>query len=495
MAQSCNFASLLDNAAARWPQATALHFHDQATSYHTLRAKADAWAHALAARGIGPGKSVALLATNVPGFVQAYFGIAKTGAAVLPINPLNQPATIAAQARLCGVAELLVQPALDSPALREALGELRVTSLDELPRAPKESFETVYLPPDSPALWLFTSGTTGAPKAIALSHPSLLFNAMIFRDVLDCRAGDCILAGLPLAYGIGQTGLLNGPMLAGAAVVLLPTFDPREALRLIAHHHVTATIGVPTLYRKVLDALRDTRDGQFAEHWRVTVIGGAPVPAELWAEIEQRLGPQVVIGYGLSETSPLICSSAPGTPPTPHLVGHPVAGVDVSIRDDAGHPVPHGEQGELWARGHNIGLHYRVAADAPCPDAFDGIWFKTGDIARMAEDGQVYILGRKKELIIRSGHKIAPAEIEHALLRHSAITAAAVLGIPDHVVGEEIAACVTLRDRTIDEAGLVQWCREHFAPNVAPRRVKVLDALPLGPTGKVLKAELAHLFA
>lgn len=491
MAQTTNIASILDDAAARWPDAVALLYRDDALTFGAVRRQADRIAAALSARGVGPGGTVAMLAPNTPEFVCAYFGILKTGAAVLPINPLTLPRTVPAQMRLCGAEELLLYPGLDRPELREALAGLRITEVvlpEEMPDTP---FETVYREAEAVAVRLFTSGTTGAAKAAELSHYNLLFNAFLFRDALGCRAGDRVLACLPLAYGIGQTGLLNVPFIAGSSVVLQAVFNPEEALALIERHRVCSMIGVPTVYRKMLDAAPAGCANLFGEYWRVACIGGAPVPSALWAEVEERFGPRVFIGYGLSETSPLACWTSLGTPPTAHLVGRPPVGIDLSVRDAAGVALGAGEAGELWIRGHNVGLGYLVEEDAPAPDAFGREWFRTGDVARIDADGAVYILGRFKDIIIRSGHKINPAEVEQTLARHPAITAVSVLGVPDQVTGEEIVACVVLApgaESTSDE--IAAWAREALPAQAYPRRVFIMDVFPVGPTGKVLKSAL-----
>lgn len=497
MAQTTNIASILDYAATRWPQATALHYRDTSMDFRTLLGHVNALAATLAHEGFGPGDTIALLAPNTPEFVCAYFGILKTGAALLPVNPLMLPKAVAEQMHLCRAGVLFVAPQLDTADLRAALAGFDVRPLRLENYGESVQFETAYLPPDALAVRLFTSGTTGAAKAVGLSHYNLFFNAMQFRDLLECRPGASILASLPLAYGIGQTGVMNAPLMAGAAVVLQPAFNPVEALALIGRHRVTAMIGVPTLYRKMLDVAGQEASSLFSEHWRIACVGGAPVSATLWQEIEARFGPQVVIGYGLSETSPLVCSTQPGTAPTPHLIGQPSLGVDVSVRTPEGHPVAQGESGELWVRGHNVGLGYVVSDGAEPPASFDAEWFQTGDVARMDAGGKVFLLGRLKDIIIRSAHNINPAEVEHLLAQHPAVAAVAVLGIPDAIVGEEIAACIVpppghLAESLADE--IHAWAKATLPVHAYPRLLRVLESLPLGPTGKVVKAELRTLF-
>jgi long-chain acyl-CoA synthetase len=348
---------------------------------------------------------------------------------------------------------------------------------------------------DAPALILYTSGSTGEPKGSVLSHRALrAANESWAGPVLRLTETDTVLAALPLAHSFGLNGALLAPLLAGAAVAPVERFTPEAALDAIARHRVTVFPGVATMFRRVLDA-----PGLAAadlSSLRLAVSGAAPCPWELAEEWRRRTGVRILRGYGMTELFRPISYLADDPRDLPDAIGRAVPGVELRIVDDDGSPLD-GDRavGELWIRSPAALDGYLGAPEATRAVMEDG-WFKTGDLASISRDGFVRIAGRKKDLILRGGYSVMPAEVEAALLAHPAVAEAAVVGVPHAELGEEVAAFVTLRPAAGAAAEeLAAWCRDRLAAFKYPRRVHIVADLPKGPTGKVLKARLRQAAA
>ena len=336
---------------------------------------------------------------------------------------------------------------------------------------------------------LYTSGTTGVPKGAELTHANLLRNAEVTAaTLLAAGPGDVVMGCLPLFHSFGLTCGLNAAVLGGACLALLPRFDPGEALEIISREKVTIFEGVPTMYAALLH--HPDRGQADVSSLRVCVSGGAALPLEILRGFEDAFGCPILEGYGLSETSPVASFNHPGRPRKPGSIGTPVAGVQMRVVDDAGAEVPQGEVGEVAIRGHNVMKGYWRDPDATAAAIPDG-WFRTGDLARVDEDGYFYIVNRKKEMIIRGGYNVYPREIEEALYEHPGVAGAAVVGIPHESLGEEVGAAVALKpgaSATPEE--LREFVRERVAAYKYPRQIWLVDQLPKGPTGKILRREV-----
>jgi long-chain acyl-CoA synthetase len=299
---------------------------------------------------------------------------------------------------------------------------------------------------------------------------------------------DCVLATLPLSHSFGINGALLAPILAGARVAIVESFTPPAALAAIAQHGVTVFPGVATMFRRLLDT--PALDPSQLATLRVAVSGAAPCSWDLAQEWRARTGVRILRGYGMTELFRPISYRADDPRDVPESIGRPVPGVELRIVDEAGRPRPAGETGELWIRSPAVMEGYLEAHEETRAVLADG-WFRTGDLATLSADGFVTIAGRKKELILRGGYSVVPGEVEAVLLTHLAVAEAAVVGVPHPDLGEEVAAFVTLRaGAAVDPATLIAHCRERLAGYKYPRHVTVLDALPKGATGKVLKTQL-----
>jgi long-chain acyl-CoA synthetase len=337
------------------------------------------------------------------------------------------------------------------------------------------------------AVILYTSGTTGSPKGAELTHGGLNRNASAVVDLLALgEDGEVILGALPLFHSFGQTSCLNASVSAGACLTLLPRFDPGNALKIIERDRVTVFQGVPTMYSALL---HHADCGRYdVSSLKFCVSGGAALPVEVLRQFEETFGCTVLEGYGLSETSPVASFNHRGRPRKAGSVGTPIAGVEMKVVDDHGRDLSVGEVGEIVIRGHNVMKGYWNNPQATA-DAIDGDgWFRTGDMARMDEDGYFFIVDRKKDVIIRGGYNVYPREIEDVLYEHPAVREAAVIGVPHDELGEEVAAVVALKPgSSVAPEELRTYVKERVAAYKYPRHVWYVDELPKGSTGKILK--------
>jgi long-chain acyl-CoA synthetase len=308
----------------------------------------------------------------------------------------------------------------------------------------------------------------------------------VSKQLFSLGSDDVIFGALPLFHAFGQTCGLNAAVSAGASLALIARFDAAKALAVVEREGVTVFEGVPTMYAALLH--QPGREQFDAGTLRVCVSGGAALPVELLREFEAAFDCMILEGYGLSETSPVACFNHPQRERKPGSIGTPVEGVEVRLVDDTRRPAPTGEIGEIAIRGHNVMRGYwnrpEATAEAIDPDG----WFYSGDIARVDEDGYLFIVDRKKELIIRGGYNVYPREIEEVLYGHPAVREAAVIGIPHLELGEEVGAAVALKPGSeTTEAELRDFVKANIAAYKYPRHVWFVDELPKGPTGKILK--------
>jgi long-chain acyl-CoA synthetase len=491
-----NLVDNLTTTAGRHGDRVALKLDDAELSYSQLDGASAHVAGMLRAKGVGPGDRVGIMLPNVPHFPIVYHGILRLGAVVVPMNVLlkeretgfylsdpDAKAVFAwhqfADAAEAGAAEAGAECITVKPGEFENL-------LD----AAEPVVEVADRDPDDTAVVLYTSGTTGTPKGAELTHSNLVRNVEVTLETLvEAGPDDVILGALPLFHSFGQTCGLNVAVSAGACLTLIPRFSGGKALEIIERDRATVFEGVPTMYAALLN--HPERERFDVSSLRLCVSGGAALPVELLRAFEEAFGCAILEGYGLSETSPVASFNHPHRERKPGSIGTPVAGVEMKLSSDDGSEPAEGEPGEVAIRGHNImkGYWNRPTATADAIDA-DG-WFKTGDVARRDADGYYFIVDRKKDLIIRGGYNIYPREIEEVLYEHPAVAEAAVVGMPHDEFGEEVGAAVALKDGAdCSEAELREYVKSQVAAYKYPRRVWILDELPKGPTGKILKREI-----
>ena len=491
-----NLAASLARNAADNPDRVAIHLGDQTTSYGELDDQSARVAGLLAARGIAPGTPIGIMLPNVPEFASVYYGILRTGAVVVPMNPLLKAREIAYYlgdsgapvifawhvtapeveigAKEAGAEAILVDPATFPDILATASPAPQVVD--------RAAYDT--------AVVLYTSGTTGHPKGAELTHANLINNVEVSAaDLFQLGPDDLIFGGLPLFHAFGQTCTLNAAIMTGASLSVLPRFDAAKALGILADQRVTIFAGVPTMFSALLHV--PDRSGYDVSALRLCISGGAAMPVEVLRQFEDAFDCIVLEGYGLSETSPVASFNHPGRERKPGSIGTPIRGVEMRVVDASGAEVPQGEVGEIAIRGHNIMKGYLNRPEATAEAVSDDGWFRTGDIGRVDEDGYYYIVDRKKDLIIRGGYNIYPREIEEVLYEHPEVAEAAVVGIPHPELGEEVGAAVALKPgATVTPDELRSYVKSQVAAYKYPRRVWIVDALPKGPTGKILKKEI-----
>jgi long-chain acyl-CoA synthetase len=343
---------------------------------------------------------------------------------------------------------------------------------------------------DDTAVIIYTSGTTGKPKGAELTHFQLYMNCTVAGELFGFRDDDIGVAVLPMFHVFGLSSVLNTAVRFGGTLVLIPRFEPDAVLDAIARYRCTIFSGVPTMYYSLLQADMAGRD---LSSLRVGISGGAAIPGEVIRAFEEKF-PGVVIleGYGLSETASTTTFNISAEQRKVLSIGKPIWGVEVRVVDEQDKPLPPGPEnvGEIVIRGHNVmkGYHGNPAATA---EAFRGGWFHTGDLAYADEEGYLFVVDRKKDMLIRGGYNVYPREIEEVLFGHPAVAEAAVVGKADPKLGEEVLAFVVPKPGAeADPDDIIAYCRERLAAYKYPREVRIADDLPKGPTGKILKREL-----
>jgi len=490
-----NLAQNLASTCIALPDGPALRLDSIELTYRQLDDATARVAGLLESRGIGPGDRVGLMLPNVPAFAVCYYGILRAGAIAVPMNVLLKRREVAfylgnSGAKLVFAWSDFAEEAEPGAAQAKtefvsvALGAFEETLASVPPRP-----GLVERADDDTAVILYTSGTTGTPKGAELTHANLAGNVEVASGLFDASPDDVILGALPLFHVFGQTCGLNVSVRVGSLLTLIPRFDPAKALEIIGRDKVTVFQGVPTMFAAMLN-LPNASDYDVST-LRVCASGGAAMPLEVMRGFEKKFDCMVLEGYGLSETSPVASFNHPDRERKPGSIGTPIRGVEMKVVDDQGQAVPTGEVGEILVKGPNVMKGYWQLPDATAATIVDG-WLHTGDMARVDDDGYFFIVDRKKDMIIRGGYNIYPREIEEVLYEHPAVLEAAVLGVPDAYLGEEVGAAVVLKPGTSATAEEIRdFVKGQVAAYKYPRHVWFVDALPKGSTGKILKREIS----
>ena len=490
-----NLSSVLDQAAAEHGERPAVRLDSLVLSYAELRDAAGRAASLLSSLGIAPGDRVAVMLPNVPAFPIAFYGALGAGAIVVPMNPLLKSREVAYYLGDSGAKVLFAWHEAATEAAKGAAGTgARVLEVDDpdlhallagLAPAPSMAEQAS----DDDAVILYTSGTTGAPKGAELTHANLTRNAELSAaTMLNAGPGDVTMGCLPLFHVFGLTCGLNATINGGGTLTLLPRFDAGKALDIIGRDKVTIFEGVPTMYAAMLHhpdpVAADTSS------LRTCISGGASMPVEIMRGFEQTFGCMILEAYGLSETSPVASFNHPDRVRKPGSIGTPMEGVGMRVVDADGGELPVGEAGEIAIRGHNVMKGYWGKPEATAEAIPDG-WFRTGDLAKVDDDGYFFVVGRQKDLIIRGGYNVYPREIEEVLHEHEAVAEVAVIGIPHAELGEEVGAAVQLKPgAAATPAELRAFARQRVAAYKYPRHFWFVRELPKGPTGKILHREV-----
>ncbi len=490
-----NLASLLTASAQRDPDHVAIKLDDAELTYALLNGATMHIAGLLRAHGVGPGDRVGIMLPNVPYFPVCYYGVLRAGGIVVPMNVLLKRREVAFYLKDSGAKLVFAWHgfAEDAQSGADEAGAKCVLvapgEFEQQVGAADPDSVLADTADDDTAVILYTSGTTGTPKGAELTHANLLRNSEGSRNLFGLGSEAITLGALPLFHSFGQTCGMNATLGGGGTLTLIPRFDPGKALEIIQRDRVNIFQGVPTMYGAMLHLTG--RERFDTSTLALCASGGSAMPVELLRGFEQAFGCKILEGYGLSESSPVASFNHADRERKPGSIGTPIAGVEMRVVDDDGAEVAQGDVGEIVIRGYNVMKGYWHRPDATAETIRDG-WLHTGDMGYADEDGYFFIVDRKKDMIIRGGYNVYPREIEEVLYEHPAVREAAVLGVPHDEYGEEIGAAVALTDgasATPDE--LRDYVKAQVAAYKYPRQVWIVDELPKGPTGKILKREIA----
>ena len=496
-----SLALLSDDNIQRFGEYEALAFEGRRITNMDQHRAASRVAHALVRLGVQPGDRVVVMLPNCPQVMQSYGGILRVGAVIVPVIFLLGEAEVAhivadSEARVVITSsdmvgkiekQIGVLPNLRHVLLVDGGGQSGLRSFEEETDGESDRFEAVPRGDGDLAVILYTSGTTGTPKGVALSHANLESNARASASLFELDRERWGVGVLPLSHSYGLT-VMNAGHILGTRSALLRWFNPEEVLRTIQEFRAEAMSGVPTMFVYLLNypgaSAYDTST------MRVWGSGAAPLPVEVVEPFERRFGGKLLEGYGLTEASPVVAAHRLSGVRKLGSVGQPIPGVTVSIRDDDDRALPVDEVGEVCVQGPNVMVGYYRNPEETAKTIRGG-WLRTGDMGRLDADNFLYIVERKKDLIIRGGFNIYPRDVEEALYAFPGVAEAAVIGLPDTLMGEEVVAFVVLKPgqaATADE--VAGFCQTRLAKYKCPKEIRFVDALPKSPVGKILRTEL-----
>ncbi|MDN7243478.1 fatty acid--CoA ligase family protein [Planococcus sp. N028] len=509
-----NLVERVHNIAVQDSNKTAYHFMGKGTSYGEFDQAIAKFANALQSLGVEKGDHVAFLLGNTPHFLISLYATMRIGATAVPINPIYTPdeiayilnnsdakAVIALDALLPLVEKAhMALPAVSSyiicetdPSTAEKLAQLpeavkgKVHPFSHLLASASADHAAVSVDSDDSAVILYTSGTTGKPKGAMLTHGNLYSNARDVGEYLQMSGNDRLIATLPVFHVFALTVVVNAPLLQGATIILLPRFNPKEVFESIKEHQATVFAGVPTMYN-FMNQVPDTETSDF-DSIRIAISGGSAMPVALLHSFEEKFNVRISEGYGLSEASPVTCFNPLDRERKAGSIGTSIVNVENKVVNELGDEVAVGEVGELIVRGPNVMKGYYKMPEETNAAIRNG-WLYTGDLARIDEDGYLYIVDRKKDLIIVGGYNVYPREVEEVLFAHPDVLEAAVVGLPDINFGEAVHAYVVLKDPSVTIEDLRDYCKEHLAKYKVPQHVEILEELPKNTTGKILRRSL-----
>ena len=434
-----------------------------------------------------PGNVVGILLLNSKRYLVSMLATWRAGKTAVPLNYLLPPQDLGFILQDSGMSGLIASKFFDEALtkIRPLFGTRGKILMADDPDFVPDSVHDGGAGDQDPALFLYTSGTTGRPKGVVLTHENLTANVDSCQKAANFDENDSVLCLLPFFHTYAITGTFLLPMLNGAKMVLVDRFQPLKVLNLIAEHGTTCFLAIPSMYR-VLAATEGDFD---LSSVRFPISGGEPLPVAVAEAFQERFGVDIFEGYGQTEAAPVVSLNVPGRRKL-GTAGRALPNVEIAIWDDQNKPLAQEEVGEIMVRGKNVMAGYRGLPEETAKTITDG-WLHTGDLGRMDAEGYVTITGRKTDLIISAGENIYPREIEDALGQHPEVKEVAVIGIPDAVRGEAPKAFVIPAEgATLDDKQLRNFCKERVAAYKVPKAFEIVPDLPRNPTGKVLKRML-----
>ncbi|MFC1734638.1 class I adenylate-forming enzyme family protein [Candidatus Hydrogenedentota bacterium] len=504
---------LFDLAVAKRADAEFITHKDARLTYGDVDRMANGLAASLAELGIKAGDNVALDMPNWPEWVVALVALGRLGAPVIPFNvryPAQELDYMLRDADACAIIgcsdfgdkdfkSMFVDLMNGNDKIEHLIvvgdssGD-NVLDFDELASNTHQPPQTNVGPDDLLSI-SYTSGTTGNPKGAMLTHEGLIYGAFVCCESLELDESDVILGQMPNCHVFGIMATILGAAVCGGKIAFLDTYTPAAAIELIEQEKVTVHHGVPTMFIMELGHLNKTQCD--VSSLKSGIMAGAPCPPEVAKRVVDGLIPNVGIFYGLTEAVPCTYSlPSSGDPTWAEHTGKPFRDLAVHVVDDDGNDLPQGEVGEVAVTGPCVMKGYYKNPDATAATLLADSFTRTGDLGKLDENGNLHIVGRKKELIIRAGYNIYPREVEDCLHEHPAVASAAVVGVQDDFFGEKSCACLILNEgQSVTKEEIQAFCTERLADYKVPDMVRVMDAFPLNPTGKVQKRAIAEQIA
>ena len=486
------------HACSEYKESIAFDGETGSMTFTELLGRSNVVGHQLQERFGSERQNIALLIPNTPYFPLALFGLLGAGHVAVPFNPLLNPEELAALLTHGECKVLLYDPYMEESAKKAQTltkTDIEIVSVAELlsTDSPNPAPFQPQVSEDDLAMILYTSGTTGDPKGVMLSHKNVYSNFASFSKVFDFCSKDTFPCVLPLFHTFAMTVIIFGALLNGARILLFPQFAPQKLLETIFKEKNIILIAVPPMF--LMLARFAPENAAKMHNLRITVSGGGALPVDIGAAFEKAFNHPILEGYGLTETSPAVAVNRPDNN-KPGTIGLPLPDVEVELRDEDGKPVPMGEVGELCVRGDLVmqGYYKNDAATAAVmmPDGF----IRTGDLGLAHESGQFQIVGRSKDIIVSGGENIYPREIEETLLRYPGVAEAAVVAKADKLRAEVPYAFVVLEEEVcseITESELRKFCREHLGEYKIPVAFQFIEEMPKTATRKIQKEKLRAL--
>jgi len=486
-----NVTTKIWSIAERAPDRVAVRSARGSITFGELRARARRVAGAVASAGLRPGDRVVFIAPSVVEFPVVYYGLHAAGVGVITMNTMSTAAEIGYVLDDAEVALVIAwheaETAASVAAAERGIPFWRIedgAALDAEPSPDVHEHE-----PDDTALILYTSGTTGRPKGVELTVANLVAVSEMLPGVLLLTPEDRFGTALPLFHVFGQVMVMNTMLSNGIPLSLLSPFEPIQMLEMISRDRLTGVSGVPTMWNAMLNASTELVADDFRS-LRLATSGGASLPAEVLRAFKERFGCTILEGYGLTESTGAATTTGVSRPQKPGKVGTALPGIGIEIRGADGRAVGPGTVGEIHLAGPTIMKGYRNRPEATAADLRQG-WLRTGDLGVLDEEGYLSIVDRVKDLIIRGGYNVYPREVEDVLYQHADVVEAAVVGVPDDRLGEEVVAVVALRPgASLSGDDLRAWAKIQLSAYKVPRFYRFVASLPKSPTGKILKREL-----
>jgi long-chain acyl-CoA synthetase len=494
-----NICEILLKTACTSPKQPALIFRDDMITYEELAAQVREKAVGLRKYGIRNGSHVGLMIANKPEYVIAYFSLLSLGATVVPINPTFKEKEIIYILNDSESTALIVDEVGLSEVKNAVPGLSFVKTIYSLPKDDSfvswtevkgevEDFFLIEKEQDDHAQIIYTSGTTGKPKGALITHGNLEWMSRTSAEVLELSREDRVLLVLPLFHAYAKLQGLLQCVLKGSTIYLEERFIPDIILQKLSDNRITIFLGVPTMYTMFVHSPK-IKDLDFSS-LRIAGSGGASLPLEIIDKVKAEMGVEIGEGYGQTESTVMISCNPSNLEKKHGSVGVPLPGIDLKIVDPSGREVPVGEVGEIIFKGPN-GMKGYYKKEVETNETIKEGWLYTGDLGRQDEEGYLYIVDRKKDMIIRGGYNVYPREVEEVLYTHPDIVECAVVGESDPVFGEEVAAyIVTKVSRTPED--IIAFCKQQLAHYKVPRKIYFLPELPKTTTGKILKTPLRN---